>query len=270
MTFAAARVSMGTIARRVLELGDVLPVSESFAHIAGGTPTITAPTGIVENDLLVWSLGFDGAGIGGTIFTPPADTTPWIELTIGACPNNQAYSGVWYKIVTAVAEPATYQMGISRADLSSHQMWRVSGADLTDPFVAFSTSRLNGIPSGNAATLLAINCTRTNCLLIHHLTTDNNFNLASITAPGGAEVVDHIEEHGTGGQWHAVAHEDFAVGGGTGDRVWTIQDNFPHLEERCTHLIGIQPPLGVAEFLELEGSTDHILFEDDSGSLKLE
>ncbi len=166
MTFAAARVAYGVTARRLLEFGDSIPVSESFQHAFNTSGLITAPPGIVENDVLVWGLGYEGNGTAGTTFTPPADTTPWIELTQGACPNNHSYSGLWYKVVTAVAEPASYTMASSVSEFLSHQMWRISGADLITPIVAFSTSRLNGIPSGDAATLLAITCTRTNCLLL--------------------------------------------------------------------------------------------------------
>lgn len=282
MTFAAARVAYGTTARRELEFGGPIPVMESYEE-TGSTVnetarTITAPAGIVEDDVLLCHVVVDGSGIAGTL-TAPSDTTPWVEMTQGGTPNLNLFTGLWYKVVTAVAEPANYQWTFNTAEVWGISVARFSGVDTVNPITdagnGFSISRRNNAIGGNfddEAPMGPINCTRTNCLLYHAFGADNNFSLAGITpssADGEVNMFAH-KHSGTAGVWHGNSHEDFPSGGGTGTRIWTMQDAAPGAEERATHLIGLQPPIGTPFFLELEGSADHVLFEDGSGSLLLE
>ena len=281
MTFAAARVAMGGISRRKLEFGGALPVMESFAETGGGnslTRTVTAPSGIVEDDVLICHVGIDGDA-GAVVLTPPTDTTPWVELTQGEVPNGQHASGLWYKVVTAVAEPASYLWTTTFAEVWGISVARFSGVDPVNPITnggaGFSVSRRDTAIGGNTddkAPLESILCTRTNCLLYHALSANNQDLLDGITASsanGEVNLFAHLHG-GSAGTWHGTSHEDFALGGGTGQRIWTFQDNFPGDAERATHLIGLQPPIVAPSFLQLEGSLDRILLEDGSGVLILE
>ena len=273
MTFAAARVSMGVIARRALEFGAALPVMEAFSDAGGGDSTtrlITKPTGAAENDLLVCAIGIDG----GPTLTPPSDAVPWIEGTQGLTPNGFFAGGFWYKIAGA-AEPADYTWTSSLSEFWAMTMWRVSGVDTSNPVPAFSTKRANGADGGNGdgtVVLPSVLTGRSNILLLHHTALDNSITLTDLAAPGGIEVLDQAHNHGgTNGLWHGAAHENFVDGGGSGDKVWTATDETsPGFAYRINHLIAVQPPIGTPSFLQLEGSTDRILFEDSSGSLKLE
>lgn len=272
---------MGAVARRKLEFGGPIPVMESFAETGGGnslTRTVTAPAGIVEDDVLICHVGIDGDD-GTVVLTPPVDTTPWVEMTQGELPNGTHASGLWYKVVTAVAEPASYIWTTTFAEVWGISVARFSGVDPVTPITnagnGFSVSRLNVAVGGNTddeAPLEAIFCTRTNCLLYHAFSADNGAILNGITpssANGEVNMFAHLHG-GSAGTWHGNSHEDFPLGGGTGSRIWTIQDNFPGDEGRATHLIGLQPLIVAPDFLQLEGSLDRILLEDDSGALILE
>ncbi len=278
MTFAGTRCASGMALRRALELGGDIPVMESTADAGGGddtTKTVTAPAGIVEGDVLFCGIGIDGNGSQDQVLTPPSDTTPWIELDQGATPNGWAVSGLWYKVVTAVAEPASYMWTSNQPQVWAILIWRVSGCDTADPIADWSVVRRDGAIGGDNdedAPFEAITTRRTNSLLLHLLSTDNNIGIDSITEPGDTEVVDIKHVHGgSSGTWHGCAHEDFPEGGGTGPRVWTLnRANFAGLEERCTHLIALQPPVETPTFLLLEDGVSLVILEDDSGNLKLE
>ncbi len=279
MTFSPPRVATGMVGRRALEFGGAMPVVESFTNADGGNDTtrnITKPSGVVETDILVCFIGLDNNGTTQTI-TAPADTTAWIQLENSGCPNNFFHSGLFYKVVTAVAEPSSYTWTFSRAEFWGIHMMRISGADITDPIAAHSFTIDDSqpaipVPSNDFdAFLLAITCPRTNCLLLHHLTSDKNLS-DSIHAPGLLETVTVLADYGgAAGVRQGAAWEPFATGGGTGNRLWHIHDNIaPDLEERSTALIGIQPATTDPDHLQKEDASGNILFEDASGALLLE
>jgi len=85
-----------------------------------------------------------------------------------------------------------------------------------------------------------------------------------ITPPGGSETVDHNAGHS--GVTHAAAREPFAAGGGTGQRIWTLSHN----ENNHGFLIAAAPIEVAPDKLELETTSDNLLFEDSSGVLLLE
>lgn len=278
--FAAARSALGMVPRRALESGVAFPVLETFVEAGGGNSTtqnFTAPAGIAEDDVLLAHMGIDSNGAG--TFTPPSDTTPWIEIDQGTVPNNQHASGLWYKVVTAVSEPASYLWTYTQSQLWGGCIMRISGCDTAAPITnggnGVNVQRRDGkVPSDSdtEAAFEPILCTRTNCLLIHNFSCDNNLTLGSVVASAlNGEVNLFVNVHGgNAGTWHGNSHEEFQNGGGTGRRIWFMNDSFAELEERATILIGMQPPIGIPAKLELEGSADNVLFEDSSGLLLLE
>jgi len=273
MTFSAARVAYGTTQRRALEFGAATPVMESFSHVGGSSGTsiiLTKPTSTVENDVLVCAIGHDGS----TTVTPPSDAVPWVTaIAHGSVPNG-AQSSVWFQKVAGASEPADYTFTLGASESFGAVMWRISGADLVTPIAAGATStlRANG-GTGDNLVCPGIILTRTNVLLLIHANHDNNFATGTLFPP--TEDPDFVEDisdlhGGDTGTRHGGGHEPWPTGGGTGIRNWHISDNFPHLEERCGHILGVQPPTTTPSFLELEGSSDVLLLEDGAGNLVLE
>lgn len=251
MTFSALRVAQGMILSRVLEVGDSIPVVESTTDftVSSGTHTITKPTGTVENDLLLLFFGISGNEGDPTPITAPGDSVPWVKELEGGPTNLTTFATIFYKIAGA-SEPASYAFTSGFTPTSASIMYRISGVDTTVPIISsqISTQRLNGAIGGNSdadAPLVGIITTRTNCLLLHHLSVDrSNFGPDNTAEPGGSETVILKHNHGgTIGVTHAAAWENFAPGGGTGERVWTIVDLTPGLFPRITHLVAVQPPI---------------------------
>ena len=232
------------------ETGGPIPVVESFTNADGGndfTRNIIKPSGVVETDLLLCLIVLDNDGDPHTI-TAPSDTVPWVQLENSGSPNNLINAGLFYKVVTATAEPASYTWTFSRQEFWGIHMMRISGVDITDPINAHSFAINNSQPGTPTpsddfdAFLLDITCSRTNCLLIHHLGSTKRIS-DSIHAPGLLETVTVLADYGgSAGVRQGAAWEPFATGGETGDRLWHIHDNIaPELQERTTALLGIQP-----------------------------
>lgn len=280
MTFAAARVAHGVIARRALRIGNALPVLESHTHagIAGvaneTSRLIVKPTGTAENDLLLCLVSLDGNGSLIT-FTPPADAVPWIELEQGGSPNQLVFAGAWYKVAGA-AEPSDYTWTWDQSQSIGMWMGRLSGFDTVNPINARSWRSRDTAVGGTTdqdTFIDAITTDITKTLLIHSLMVGGGSGLPStpfISAPPDTTQSRNDTHGGTQGTGHCIATEPFLGGGGTGNRTWVIDDANVGNRPRINQFIAIAPVEGVASKLELEATTDNILLEDGSGILLLE
>lgn len=122
-----------------------LPTSPSVAGISGwvtdwaanGPPlTITAPSGIVEGDLL---FAVVCAGASGGSVIPPDDS--WRHVTTIAITSGQ--SATFCKVATDT-EPASYTFTTGGATRMLGGMIRISGVDVTDPIEAYAEFESTG------------------------------------------------------------------------------------------------------------------------------
>lgn len=130
-------------------------VIESTSALASGTrtnSTVTAPTGIANNDCLVYGI-LVGAAAGGTTATPPTGFTAGVGL-----PVSFTWTGVdtytvriylWWKI--AASESGDYTATHSAADTTAF-MWRISGNVTTSPSNPSPTSVITNGNDGQGAT----------------------------------------------------------------------------------------------------------------------
>lgn len=261
MTFASARVSMGTITRRALEFGDTMPSLVNPVTEPAATPfsplTVTPPAGAI-GDLIFLCLAKRSSGLivqeGGETFE---------VITSKGFVQSPTSGAAWIGWRFRTASDTTYDFTIG--NWAGGVCYAITGADPVNPIADWSESfGINGL----SVTAPAVASGITNCLLMHCFMSSNGLT-GTPTVPGDDEIVDHgwAAHGGSSGFWHVAAHEPHASGGGTGSRTHGIGAS---QEARHGALVLIQPPSTTPSFLQLEGSTDVLLFEDGSGRLILE
>ncbi len=274
MTFAAARVAHGVIARRAARIGVALPVLESSTHsdnASGDTSKlITKPSGTVQNDLLLAVFSWD-AIVTGVI--APSDAVPWIEVHQTVTSNSHATAALFYKIAGG-AEPSDYTFTWTNGQQIGGWMGRFSGIDTANPINARSIVVKDGADGGNfdvSFKFTGVVTDITNTLLVHAIATGaQGGNTSFENGPAAATIIVNDNAGGTGGVTHLVATEPLTGAGGTGSRQWDGIDAASGVNGRINQLITITPIEGVPDKLEFEATTDNLLLEDGSGVLILE
>src|SRR5258706_14748137 len=101
--------------------------SAASATTTGATLTITKPTGVALNDVLIASIGLTPSS--GTI-TPPSGWT-LVRRTDNAGPTSNSLA-VYYKVATG-SEPTSYAWGMSGASFTTGGVHAFTGIDTTTP-----------------------------------------------------------------------------------------------------------------------------------------
>lgn len=261
MTFAAARVAIATVNARGLTKGAAIPTIEATSQNDSGSISSNAialrPTGTIDGDLIVVLQGNDAL----RTVTQPGGFTELFNFTRSNATNNHRHTA-WWKI--ASSEPSSWTFTISSPEHWDTFVFRISGHNPTTPIVDVDwTTDI----TGTTINIPAVTSGITNCLLLHSLM-GGGAQAATFVGPGAGEVEDYnLTGDGSGNIMVAVAHETFGAGGGTGISTWT--QGSPS-ESRSGAHIYIQPIAGPESLLELESTTDNLLFEDSSGVIILE
>jgi len=105
-------------------------VSTSFQDASSGTFTITKPTGVANNDILVAFIAK---------YDDPTITGPsgWIQaIQSNDTSGNDRSAGIWYKVITdASGEPASYSW-TATANVWAGTIMRISGSNTSSPIDA--------------------------------------------------------------------------------------------------------------------------------------
>ncbi len=259
MTFSAARAALATVNFRSLTSGIAIPLIEATAQRVGTSSNAIAdrPTGTVDGDLLIVLQGNDSIDS----VSQSSGFTNLFSFTRSDATRNHRHSA-WWKI--ASSEPATWSFTLAGNEEWDTFVYRISGHDPTTPIIDVDwTTDIIGVN----VNIPAVTSEITNCLLIHSLMGGGSTG-ATFVAPGDNEIEDYnLTGDGGAGIMVACAHEPISSGGGTGIRTWTLNHSG---ESRSGAHIYVQPVAGQVARLELEGSADHLLFEDSSGVIELE
>lgn len=267
MTFAAVRIATGAVTLRSLRNGIAFPVMEAFAHIVVNnvsTITVTKPSGTVTGNLLVLTLARRNTAEDFPGFTQ--NTGGWTPLWGIDWPETSTQEISHYSFFREVQGGDTnWVFNITGTDWAGAIVYRISGHDSANPIGAFSS--LVSPQTGSTVIIPGAISDITNCLVLTGICASGIFSGGTPwTPPGVGETVIVNDKHSSQYHHHG-AWENFAAGGGTGSRTWTWSKT---TEQRHGGLIIINPIAGAPSKLELEGSLDHLLFEDSSGVLILE
>jgi len=261
--FAAARSALGAIPSRALRIGSAFPVFQSHVHQNGGQTnfTITPPGGTVDGDLMILHGLARWDDISPGIFENT--TTDWDVLDSHEDPatSNQSIAHFLFSRQFVTGD-TTWSFNTPSAN-SGFTIMRITGHDPAAPINAVI---MGGALSETTTVCPGVTTDITNCLLINLFGRSRVLSGSGITFPPENDTV--INSTNFTNMQQAAGWENFAAGGGTGTRTW--QDTGHASERRNAAIIAIAPPEGENFFLELEGSTDNVLFEDGSGRLVLE
>lgn len=168
-----------------------VPVVQSYSgsSTSTGTVTTTAPTGIVDNDLLVFVASTDWAAAGTAAYTPPAGLTelfPYSRTNAGTAAGVSYQS--WYKI--ASSEAGSYILTLGSARLTAWSITRIDGQDTTTPIDGTAGTIVDSGEPIHPSIITSVN----NCLILHPVAWD--LSKTFVSAPSGDIGVGSVDVSG--------------------------------------------------------------------------
>jgi len=189
--------------------------SSDSANSATGTITVTAPTGIQDDDLLLLIVSSDHSGSGDTVYTAPAGfsaLTTYTRVNSGAA----GVSGqVFYKI--ASSESGNYSTTETASILTAASIARISGANTSTPFDVNDEDTNTGADPAEAP---SVTTTVADTLVIRAAIWDQSKTL--VLAPVGVTESTHEDTSGHD-QW--VGDERQIAAGSTGIALFDLSSS---------------------------------------------
>lgn len=183
--------------------------------------TMTKPTGVANDDLLVAVFNSDGAS------DPSSSPSGWTaEANINTIAGNDSSVHAYYKVITnAAGEPATYQWDKASGETWYGTILRISGADTTTPMDATAVTSEPGNTS--TPTSPSITTVTNNAMLLAVSSADSRI-VAITSNPSGMTGQGDVfgTTSGTGRGGCAVASEIQATAGASGTKSWTLDTSY--------------------------------------------
>lgn len=195
-----------------------VPVVESVASVANATAatthTVTKPTGVANDDVLLISMAADAA----RTITVPTGFTEIINQSNGSAGGGVSITGAWaYKVVTdAGSEPADYDFTLNNSDQACGAIRRISGVNTAD-VVDVSDQSSGNTSGGTGRSCPTVTTTNDDALVIRDCAAGDD---RTFTFPAGTtqrfdlDPPDHVNLMG--------ADESQVTAGATGTALYTF------------------------------------------------